>query len=459
MRDYEGIRKVLILTLLLHVLATLAQLAVGFHTRTLSLTADGLDAFFDGFSNVIGLIAISFAARPPDRDHPYGHRKYETMMALGIAMLLAVTTWELLEGALGRFLHPITPLVTIWSFAAVAFGILTQTGASVYEFRRGHELRSELLVADARHTAANTMVSVAVLLGLPFISRGYVWVDPALTVAVALVVARLGLDIVRDSFPVLVDRAPVEPERIADVVGTVDGVTSFHRIRSRGTSDDASVDLHVRVGAELPVARADAIADEVRDRLLAEVSGVSDVTVHVEPQRTEQATASEVFAAILNAAAARPVSIHEVWAYHEANGRASAEAHIGVAPDLSLPEADELVGRMESEILSRLPWLDRLHTHIEPAFRELRSGSLLPPDQIAPIQAAVRETIGTLPRLSQAGEILVHSTPEGLFVALDCFAARDLTVGASHALAHSVAEGIRQRVPDVVDVAVRMRPS
>ncbi len=105
MRDYEGIRKVLILTMLLHVMATLAQLAIGFRTGTLSLTADGLDSFFDGFSNVVGLVAISFAARPPDRDHPYGHRKYVTMMASGIAVLLAVTTWELL-GALDCYAAP-----------------------------------------------------------------------------------------------------------------------------------------------------------------------------------------------------------------------------------------------------------------------------------------------------------------------------------------------------------------
>lgn len=121
MRDYPTIRRILILTMLLNWLATAAKLIVGYRTGTLSLAADGLDSFFDGFSNVVGLAAIGLAARPPDREHPYGHRKYETVVALSIAELMTITTWELLKESIGRFANPHQPEVTIWSFAALAF--------------------------------------------------------------------------------------------------------------------------------------------------------------------------------------------------------------------------------------------------------------------------------------------------------------------------------------------------
>ena len=120
MRDYPTIRRILILTMLLNWLATAAKLIVGYRTGTLSLAADGLDSFFDGFSNVVGLAAIGLAARPPDREHPYGHRKYETVAALSIAGLMTITTWELLKESIGRFANPHRPEVTIWSFAALA---------------------------------------------------------------------------------------------------------------------------------------------------------------------------------------------------------------------------------------------------------------------------------------------------------------------------------------------------
>ncbi len=93
-RDHAAIQRVLILTFLLNLAATAAKLGVGLMTGALSLIADGLDTLFDGLSNVIGVIAVRMGSQPPDEDHPYGHRKYETLAALIIAILLFVTAWE-----------------------------------------------------------------------------------------------------------------------------------------------------------------------------------------------------------------------------------------------------------------------------------------------------------------------------------------------------------------------------
>jgi cation diffusion facilitator family transporter len=458
MRDYPTIRRILILTMLLNWLAMAAKLAVGYRTGTLSLAADGLDSFFDGFSNVVGLAAIGLAARPPDREHPYGHRKYETIAALSIAGLMTITTWELLKESIGRFANPQRPEVTIWSFAALVFSIVLQGGASSYEFRQGRRQRSELLIADARHSGANILISVAVLAGLPFLRLGYTWVDPALALVVTVVMAKLGYDIVRDSTPVLVDRAPLDPDDIARVVDTVEGVTSYHRIRSHGTVDEAAVDLHVRVGPDLPVARANAIADQVRDRLLKQVEGVHDVTVHVEAQRQQEASAAELYAAIQQAAAAHPVTIHEVWTYVDDDGKTRAEAHIGVPPALTVAEAHALVSEIERAALAEVPWVSSLHTHIEPAVHELVPGKLLSLDQSHPVGAAVREAVAAVPGLRQPGNLLVRNTPEGLFLSFDCVAEPGLSVSASHALTHAVSEGLRKKLPNVLEVAVRVKP-
>jgi cation diffusion facilitator family transporter len=458
MRDYGAIRRILILTMLLNWLATAAKLIVGYQTGTLSLAADGLDSFFDGFSNVVGLAAIGLAARPPDREHPYGHRKYETVAALSIAVLMTITTWELLKESIGRFSHPHQPQVTLWSFAALVFSIVLQGSASAYEFWQGRRLQSELLVADARHSGANILISVGVLAGLPFLRLGYTWVDPALALVVTIVMAKLGYDIVRDSTPVLVDRAPLDPDEIARVVDAVQGVTSYHRIRSRGTSDEAAVDLHVRVGPDLPVVRANAIADEVRERLLTDVPGVHDVTVHVEAQRQEEASAAQLYAAIQQAAAAHPVTIHEVWTYVDDDGKTRAEAHIGVPPNLTVAEAHALVSQMERDALAQVPWVSGLHTHIEPAVHELVPGKLLPEDQAHPVGAAVRAAVGAVPGLRQPSNLLVRSTPEGLFLSFDCIAEPGLSVSASHTLAHAVSERIRKQLPGVLEVAVRVKP-
>jgi cation diffusion facilitator family transporter len=458
MRDYPAIRRILIITMLLNWLATAAKLVVGLQTGTLSLAADGFDSFFDGFSNVVGLAAIGMASQPPDREHPYGHRKFETVAALSIAVLMSITVWELAKEAISRFASPSLPQVTIWSFAALLFGIAMQGGASIYEFAQGRRLKSELLIADARHSAANILISVAVLIALPFLRMGYAVVDPALTLVVTFVMAKLGYDILRDSTPVLVDRAPVDPDEIGRVVGAVPGVTSYHRIRSRGAADQAAVDLHVRVGPDLPLARANAIADEVRDRLLHDVAGVSDVTVHLEAQRQEQASAAELHAAIQEAAAGMPITIHEVWAFLDDDGGTRIEAHVGLSPDRTLAEADALVNEMEHRVMAEAPWIKAMHTHIEPAMYGMVTARLMKEGQDQPYWTTIREALAEVPGLNDPRNLLVRGTSEGLFLSFDCSADGGLSVSAAHALAHAMAERVRKRLPNGLEVAVRVRP-
>jgi cation diffusion facilitator family transporter len=105
MENFRAIRRVLWITMGLNLLATAAKLIVGYQTGSLSLIADGFDSVFDSASNVIGLVGIYLAAQPADEDHPYGHRKAETMTALIIASLLFLTTWELIQSGRGQRLE------------------------------------------------------------------------------------------------------------------------------------------------------------------------------------------------------------------------------------------------------------------------------------------------------------------------------------------------------------------
>ena len=308
-RNYSAIQWVLIVTFLLNLLATVAKLGVGLWSGALSLVADGLDTLFDGLSNVIGLLAVRISSQPPDEDHPYGHRKFETLAALFIAAALFITAWELARDAVEHLLHPTPLAVNGWSIGALLFGGLAQAFTGWWELRKGRELASEILIADARHTIASIGVSIGVLIGLGLVWLGYVWADPVVALLVAGVIAKIGVDTVRENIPALVDSAPLGAEQIGAVVASVEGVESFHRIRSRGFVDNIAIDLHVRVSPKLSMEEANAIADEVRRRLL-ELPGVGDVTVHAEAQRGPE-SASDLYTATQLAAQELGVMIHE----------------------------------------------------------------------------------------------------------------------------------------------------
>ena len=207
-RDYPQIQRVLVITLVFNLLATGAKLGVGVWTGTLSLIADGLDNLFDGVSNIIGLAAVRISSLPPDREHPYGHRKFETLAALFIAVALFLTAWELARNAVDRLLDPTPVESNVWTLAALLVGSALQGATGLWELGKARRLNSELLLADARHTLASLGVSAAVLVGLGLIWLGFDWADPVIALLVALVIAKIGIDTVAETTPALARPRP-----------------------------------------------------------------------------------------------------------------------------------------------------------------------------------------------------------------------------------------------------------
>jgi len=272
----------------LNLIATAAKLVVGYRTGALSLIADGFDSVFDSASNVVGLVGIYFAARPADEEHPYGHRKAETMTALIIATLLFVTTWELIQSAVERLRDPslIQAEVNAWSFGALLLSIVVHVTVVWYELREGRRLHSDVLVADALHTRADIFVSLSVVGGLIAVRVGFPVVDPILALAIALVIAKIGIDIIRESTPTLMDKAPIASDPIEQVVRSVPGVLDCHQARSWGHETAVYLDLHIQVDPAASVEQAHGIAHEVKRQLLEKFPQVEDVTIHVEPVAT-----------------------------------------------------------------------------------------------------------------------------------------------------------------------------
>ena len=277
------VRRILFWILWANALLVVVKVAVGYTIGSLSVLGDAAHSATDALNNVIALVAVYFAAAPPDEDHPYGHGKYETLGAFIIAGFLSITCFELLKTAVTRLLaggRP--PRPDLLSVAVLAGTMVVNIGVAYYERRRGRQLQSELLLADARHTQADVWVTLSVLVGLGLGHSGWRQADAVLAVLVAIVVAYGGVGILRRTVPVLVDRRAVEPERILDVASSVKGVVGVSEVRSRGRPGDGFAELTVRVHPATHVRQAHVIADEVERRVCSELK-LKNVVVHVEP--------------------------------------------------------------------------------------------------------------------------------------------------------------------------------
>jgi cation diffusion facilitator family transporter len=267
----------------LNLIVAIAKLAYGLYSGAIAITADGLHSLLDAASNVLGLVGISVARRPPDENHPYGHRKYETFAALGIVAMLFFGCFEIVTAAIDRFRHPRSPEVHPIGFVVMVVTIAINLWVVRLERREGRRLESELLMADAAHTGSDVVASLLALGSLVAIRLGVGWADVVAATLIVAFILRAGLQILRGTLTTLSDERRIEPALIEHVALEEPGVLEAHNVRSRGPADDIHVDLHVLVDPRTPLADAHRIGHRVEQRLRARWRGLTDVVVHVEP--------------------------------------------------------------------------------------------------------------------------------------------------------------------------------
>ena len=279
----QDIRFVLRAVLALNLAVAGAKLLYGVMTDSLGMQADGFHSLFDGVSNVVGLAGLWLAAFPPDADHPYGHKKYETLAAASIGAMLVMTCLYLLWTSYQHWLGTVRPQVTAASFGVMVGTMLINVVVMRWERRRGEQLRSEILTADARHTGSDILTSFSVLAGLAAVQMGYPFMDPAVAVAIAAVIAYTGVQVLWETSRSLTDVARLDPEAVRQVVLMNKAVIDCHEIRTRGLPDHIFVDLSVHVRATMSLTEAHDVAHQVEDLLKQQFEGVAEVIVHIEP--------------------------------------------------------------------------------------------------------------------------------------------------------------------------------
>jgi len=284
---FSKIRNVLIGVLLLNWAVAAVKIVYGFLTRSTAMSADGFHSFSDGASNIIGLIGIWIASRPRDKDHPYGHRKYETFATIVISIMLFMIAFNIIRGGVVRFIHPVVPDVTSISFIVMLCTMAINSGVFIYEYRKSKTLKSDILKADSQHTRSDILVSLSVIFTLLAVKAGFPIADTLVSMVIALFIAYSAYQILKESSDVLCDRAPILPHDIRDIVLSVERVKECHNIRTRGRQDDIHLDLHILVDRNLDVNEAHDLNHKIQDAIKSRLRGVTDIAIHIEPYKEE----------------------------------------------------------------------------------------------------------------------------------------------------------------------------
>ena len=274
---------VLYRVLFLNLAVASAKIALGLTTGAVSILSDGFHSLTDTASNIVAIVGVRLAGAPPDEDHPYGHRKFETMASIGILLFLLLVLLEVLSAAWDRIRSGGEPTVTPITFVVMGATFAVNLAVVFYERRAGVRLQSEVLLADALHTLSDLLTSATVIAALVGVQYGYAWLDPAAAVVVAGFIGYACWEIFRSTSGILADRIVLAEDDIRSVVASVPEVVGCHNIRTRGSADFVFLDLHVWMDPAMSLERAHSLSHVVKDKLMTRFPQIKDAIIHIEP--------------------------------------------------------------------------------------------------------------------------------------------------------------------------------
>jgi cation diffusion facilitator family transporter len=281
---YSEVSRVLLKVLALNLSVAAAKIGFGYATGAISILSDGFHSVTDGASNIVGLVGVRAARRPADADHPYGHRKYETVAAAAITLFLVLILIEVLRNAFNHLTGRTLP----HEISAASFVVMLVTvGVNLYvgrlEERHAKRLGSEILAADALQTRSDVWTSVTVIIALVGARFGVPILDPLAAIVVAGFIGYAGYQIALATTRILSDRVVIAESDLEAVVMSVPGVLGCHHIRTRGSTDHVFLDLHVWLPGEMRLADAHELSHVVKDRLMVRYPQIADAIIHIEP--------------------------------------------------------------------------------------------------------------------------------------------------------------------------------
>ncbi|WP_346930720.1 cation diffusion facilitator family transporter [Clostridium sp.] len=282
--NYKKIRKVLWIILFANLLVALLKIVIGSLIKSSSITADGFHSLSDGSSNIVGLIGIGLASKPIDKDHPYGHKKFEVLSGLFIAAMLVFMGGKIIINGIVGFTAPKDLSITPESLITILITLFINILVSKYEYSIGKKLNSYILISDSLHTKSDIFVSLGVLttligikLGLPPI------VDSIASLVVAGFILHAAYEIFISTSGILVDKAILDDEFIKNAISDFSEIKDIHNIRSRGSENNIYIDMHIMIDPKYSVEDSHVLLHKIENKIREKTNNTTEVIIHVEP--------------------------------------------------------------------------------------------------------------------------------------------------------------------------------
>ena len=431
-----------------------AKFVVGVAIGSLALISEALHSSVDMGATIVTWMVVRYSDRPADEEHHYGHGKLESLSALGVIALLYVLAGGILVESYSRLREGAPPpTLSAIPFIVLLADIAVNFWRARALHRVAHDTRSQALAADALHFASDVLGSVAVIIGLALSGLGFAWGDSAAAIAVAIMIAILGLRLARSTVETLIDRAPEGvAEKATAAIKGVAGVVDVERLRARMVGSTHFIDAVVQVPRTYPIDRVEEIKRKAQAALTKTLDDADLTFTAVPVARSSESVRERVMVIARNSG----LAVHHVTV-HDLGDKLTVSIDLEVDGNMALNEAHDIAQGLERNIRDEFGEDVEVDTHIEPLEPELPHGTDAPSDRVEVIKAALsRFADGSA--IHDIHSVRVRDTEAGEIVNFHCRAAPSMSVIKVHESVDEIERALRRAFPSVKRVISHAEP-
>ena len=431
-----------------------AKLVVGIVIGSLALISEALHSTVDVVATIVTWMVVRVSDLPADEEHHYGHGKFESISALGVIAMLYVLSGGILVESVSRLRGGSPPpTISAVPFVVLLVDIAVNFWRARALHRTAYATRSQALAADSLHFASDMLGSVAVIIGLVLAGLGYWWGDAAAAIAVAIMIAALGLRMARATVETLLDRAPAGvSEKARKAILSVPGVVEVERLRARMVGATHFIEAIVKVPRTYPIDRVDEIKQKAQQAVTAAL-GSADLTFTGVPVALDNESIRERIMVIARNAG---LAVHHVTV-HDLGGRLIVSIDLEVDGNMTLTRAHDVAQGLEGNIRDEFGAEVEVDTHIEPLEPELPFGIDASPDRLETIRTALSRFAAET-EIHDIHNVRVRDTDAGEIVNFHCRAAPSMSVIKVHENVDAIERALRRAFPTVKRVISHAEP-
>lgn len=298
LENNSKVRKVTLVGMVVNTILSIVKIIIGFVGFSSAMVADGIHSFSDTLTDIVVLIGIKFSKQPADKDHNYGHEKYETIAITIISFFLIIVGIEIIRNGISK----ITDLYNGIEFESPKMIALYASVASIlvkellfqYTIKYSNKLESRLLRANAWHHRSDAFSSIGAFIGIGgAILLGDKWIilDPIASIIVALFIFKVAYNIIKPAINELTEKAIPDElrDKIKSIIESQEGIEGYHHLHTRTMGNKIIIEMHIFVDKEMSVLEAHNVASILEEKIRDNLNTKILFTTHIEPYNEKRA--------------------------------------------------------------------------------------------------------------------------------------------------------------------------